>query len=144
MSRDTYQTKQKNRIFEYLKENEGRHIKVQDIYSELKKEGASIGMTTIYRYLDKLIEEGRIKKYLLDGNAAACYQFGKHEEESLHEYHLRCVKCGGLFHFQSEEIDSLSDNMKKKGLSLNLEDTVFSGECDSCNENHTTKLGEKR
>lgn len=136
MGRDTYRTKQKDRILNYLKENEGRHVRVQDIYDELKKSGIKIGISTIYRYLDKLIEEGTIKKYLLDGNAAACYQYGHQCDSDNHEYHLRCVKCGGLFHFQSEEIDSLSNNMRSKGLSVNLEDTVFSGECDTCSENH--------
>lgn len=144
MSRDAYRTRQKDIILHFLKENEGRHIKVQEIYDELKKTGSPIGISTIYRYLDKLIEEGRIKRYLLDGNAAACYQYGGQHEENSHEYHLRCVKCGGLFHFQSEEIDNLSNDMRSKGLSVNLADTVFSGKCDTCNENHKNDLGEKK
>lgn len=141
MSRERYRTKQKDIILNYLKENEGKHVKVQDIYNGLKNSGNGIGVSTIYRYLDRLIEEGEIKKYLLDGNAAACYQYGT-EDMSEQEYHLRCVKCGGLFHFQSEDIDHLSNEMKNKGMSVNLKDTVFSGECNTCNENYKKDIGE--
>lgn len=144
MSRERYQTKQKELIYEYLQTNKGKHIKVQDIINGLNEKGHSIGVSTVYRCLDDLVNKGLVQKYMLDGNAGACYQYG--ENANLHdaEYHLRCSNCGGLFHFHSEDISNLSKQMREKGINVNLENTVFSGECDTCKTKKDRKKEKKK
>ena len=58
MQREKYKTKQKEHILEIIK-NKNKEFTVKDIYQELNKE---IGMTTIYRLIDNLVEDGIINK----------------------------------------------------------------------------------
>ena len=46
-------TEQKEILIKYLKENSGKHLTINEIYSNLQKD---MGMTTIYRIINSLIE----------------------------------------------------------------------------------------
>ncbi len=132
MSRERYNTRQKQIILEYLIANSGKHIKALQIFEDLNKAGITIGISTIYRYLDKLVSSGEIKRYILNGNDGACYQYDSNQESLQSEYHLRCSKCGELFHFKCDRLSQISQDLNDEGISVNLSNTVFSGICKSC------------
>ena len=52
-----YHTRQKAMIYQYILDNRQRHITATDIASFLATEGTPVGIATIYRYLDKLVDE---------------------------------------------------------------------------------------
>ena len=54
----SYNTKQKDIILELIKKYH-HEFTVKDIYESIKE---SVGLTTIYRLVDKLVDEGRISK----------------------------------------------------------------------------------
>lgn len=70
-----YNTKQKESLVAFLIKNKDRHTNVREISSFLSNEGTPMGTATIYRQLDKLVEQGLVRKYILDGSAGACYQY---------------------------------------------------------------------
>lgn len=39
----------------------------------LKSQGNGVGKSTVYRYLEKLVEEGKVRKYFLEEGAGACF-----------------------------------------------------------------------
>lgn len=53
--REQYKTKQREAILQYLIQNKDKHINVDNIVEHLKKKGAAVGKTTVYRYLDVLV-----------------------------------------------------------------------------------------
>ena len=57
---ETYNTKQKERILNIIKEKH-QEFTIKDIYEVLKEE---VGLTTIYRLVDKLVSENKISKYI--------------------------------------------------------------------------------
>ena len=57
-----YNTKQKEKLLEYLIENKDKHVNVQTISAYMASEGISLGTATIYRRLDKLVEQGIVRK----------------------------------------------------------------------------------
>ena len=61
-----YKTKQGERIFELLIRNEERHLTAEEICGLLKTEGAAVGTATVYRNLEKLVSEGKVKRYRLE------------------------------------------------------------------------------
>jgi len=60
-----YQTNQSKIILEYLKSTRGSHLTVKDIIAYFQEKNEKIGMTTVYRYLDKFIDEGLLENIRL-------------------------------------------------------------------------------
>ncbi|MCR4657969.1 MAG: transcriptional repressor, partial [Lachnospiraceae bacterium] len=57
-SRSKYKTKQREILVEYLKSVAGEHITASDVCSYFKERGAAIGQSTVYRQLERLVDEG--------------------------------------------------------------------------------------
>lgn len=134
MARKNYQTKQKKAIMEFLMSTRGQHITVAQISEHLESIQNPVGTATIYRCLESLAAENLVKKYVLDGNAAACYQFegeGCCEEKGY--FHFRCALCGALFHFECPELVALHTHLvDSHRFNVDLLHTVFYGKCDRC------------
>ncbi len=56
--RNNYKTKQKDEILEIIKK-ENKPFTIKEIYARSK-----VGLTTVYRLVDKLVEENTINKYI--------------------------------------------------------------------------------
>ena len=86
-----YKTKQKENLIAFLIKNKDRHTNVQEISSYLAQEGSPVGTATIYRQLEKLVERGIVRKYVLDGKTGACFQYIG--DNSCHEhFHLKMIQ----------------------------------------------------
>ena len=72
MAKAQYKTKQMAELISYLKKEEGRHVTVSEISDYFTEKGISVGTTTIYRNLEKMVEEGIVAKYTVDGTSSAC------------------------------------------------------------------------
>ena len=66
-----YQTKQKAQILSYLRENRGRHLTAAELLHMLTENGTPIGAATVYRQLEKLENEGLVRRYALDDRGSA-------------------------------------------------------------------------
>ncbi|MBB2912123.1 Fur family ferric uptake transcriptional regulator [Streptosporangium becharense] len=72
-----------------LQQSEGFRS-AQDVYAEMRAEGAKIGLTTVYRALQALAETGRVDTLRTDDGESvyrAC-------ASGHHHHHLVCRKCG--------------------------------------------------
>lgn len=62
----------------------------QDIYAELRSRGENVGLTTVYRHLQVLTEQGALDT-IRDSSGETLYrQCGS----SSHHHHLTCRECG--------------------------------------------------
>ena len=89
MGKAQYKTKQMSEILNFLQQMEGTHVTVADICDYFKKKGIAVGMTTVYRQLDKMVSEGLVAKYVIDGSSSACFEYtgdSRHEckEQTYH------------------------------------------------------------
>ena len=66
-----YQTKQMKQILAYLQTIEGTHVTAADVCSYFKEQGINVGTTTVYRNLEKMVEQGLVAKYNVDGTSSA-------------------------------------------------------------------------
>ena len=73
MKKNNYNTKQKELLLDFLKNNDSKHVNVQEISSYLINSGNPMGTSTIYRQLERMVEQGTVRKYVLDGRADACH-----------------------------------------------------------------------
>ena len=94
MSKAPYKTKQMAELLTFLESVQGKHVTVNEICDYFKEKGISVGTTTVYRHLEKMVKEGVVAKYVVDGTSSACFEYmGSHEKENqMVCYHCKCEK----------------------------------------------------
>ncbi len=131
----SYVTKQRELLLAYLRTVPGKHVTVSDICDYFSPNDAAIGQTTIYRQLDKLVDEGLVNKYTFDGGSPACFEY---TAEDAHVgvgpcYHCKCVQCGKLIHLHCDDIQELQTHLlEHHGFRMSPVRTVFYGLCETC------------
>jgi len=126
-----YNTKQKEAVLACLKEHSEGHVHAADIAEHLAKAGSKVGLTTIYRQLDKLVEEGIVKKFVTEGSSA-CYQYVGDGHCGEH-FHLKCESCGKLIHLKCRTFDRLSAHiLEEHGFLSDPGRTTLYGICGDC------------
>lgn len=149
-----YNTRQHNEVLEYLKSVKGQHVTAAEVYEHLSavKECESgdaasgagsrkIGQATVYRQLERLVEEGFADKYIIDQNTPACFEYIDRDEcgEKLC-VHGKCLKCGRLFHLHCDELVDLREHLEKHhGFVPDFHHTVIYGLCEDCAESTAAK-----
>jgi Fur family ferric uptake transcriptional regulator len=127
-----YNTRQGKRIFDYMASLDGGHVTGSQIARHFENEEAVIGQTTIYRHLEKLVEGGKIRKYVLSGGSA-CYQYTRDEKKCREHFHLKCEQCGSLIHLDCTLLDKIQGHLlKDHKFQINTLKTVFYGSCEKC------------
>ena len=126
-----YETKQSKLVYEFLEKNPQKHFSAEEVYFAIKSNGDNIGRTTVYRQLDRLVEEHKARKFFSGDNNACCYQF---ESENCHNhYHLRCSCCGTLIHTECDFLDKLSQHIyNDHNFKIDGSKTVLYGICKHC------------
>ncbi len=124
--RNHYDTKQKDIIINCIKNHE--EFTINEIYEELK---GKVGLTTIYRKVDSLVEDNKVKKYIGKDNITY-YQYLCECDKDNHFY-LKCDKCGTLEHIDCDCINELSDHINKNHeFEINKQNIVINGVCKNC------------
>ena len=130
-----YKTRQMTELLTFLKSVQGNHVTVSDICDHFQSEGIAVGTTTIYRNLEKMVKEGLVAKYVVEGTRSACFEYiGTLEgcERSVC-YHCKCEKCGKLIHLHCEDVVKLEQHlMDSHGFRMDPCRTVFYGICEEC------------
>lgn len=129
----TYNTKQKQLILNCLMQNKDKHVTVDQIKEYLNKTNDRVGRTTIYRYLDKLVAQGIVRKYMIEGGKSACYQYMERMDVCQNHFHLKCVDCGQLIHLDCEYLDDINRHIKDHhNFNIDHSKTVLYGHCGKC------------
>lgn len=134
-TRGKYKSKNYEEVLSYLQTMPGKHFTVNDLHSHFLESGSSIGTTTIYRQLERMVDEGLVKKYTLEQNKSACFEYLDQEEtDNSHcAYHCICECCGSLIHLHCEEIEELQKHLfAQHHFRINSGRTVFYGLCENC------------
>jgi len=133
--RPKYKTKQRELLLEYFETVPETHVTAGDVCRYLKSHGAGIGQSTVYRQLESLVDEGIIKKYIIDANSPACFEYvapDSHVEGEIC-FHCKCEKCGKLIHLHCDELNEIQSHlMAEHNFKLDPLRTVFYGLCDQC------------
>jgi len=135
MPQGRYNTKQREELLSFMKSKIGEHITVNDICKYFASTDTKVGTTTIYRHLEKLVEEGKVKKYVLDNTTAACFEYIDTQKECNENgcTHLKCLKCGRLIHMHCEDLKATEEHiLKNHYFKLDMTRTVLYGLCQSC------------
>ena len=66
--------KQKTLLLEYFKENKHKHLTIDSILQDLSNSKKTISQATIYRLINTLVQEGLIRKIVVDDKKCSCYR----------------------------------------------------------------------
>ena len=130
-----YKTKQREILLQYLRTIPGVHVTAGDVCRHFKAEGETIGQSTVYRQLERLVDEGVLNKYVIDGTSPACFEYVEEESHEQAEicFHCKCEKCGRLIHLHCEELEEIQNHLQKDHrFTMDPLRTVFYGLCEAC------------
>ncbi|MBO4678400.1 MAG: transcriptional repressor [Lachnospiraceae bacterium] len=134
-AKSKYNTRQKEILIKYLQNSKSAHVSASDVCEYLKNQGESIGQSTVYRQLERLVDEGIVNKYSFDSTSPACFEYVGSESHAKAGtcFHCRCEKCGKLIHLHCEELEEIGGHLlKDHGFRLNTMRTVLYGVCEDC------------
>lgn len=136
MKKDSgYNTAQKEIILDFLIKNKEKHTTAQEIDAYLRSVGSPVGMATIYRQLDRLVESGTVRKFVIDGKTCACFQYIEDESQCREHFHLKCLDCGKLIHLSCERLMEINSHIAEEhGFVIDNSMTVFYGRCSECSD----------
>ncbi|NLO89624.1 MAG: transcriptional repressor [Clostridia bacterium] len=123
-------TPQREIIINILLDNLNKHLSAEEIYDIAKGINPDLGMTTIYRTLDLLVELGVLQK-LEFGDGRTRYEL--QDEDMHHHHHLICLKCGKVEEFEMDLLEALEQKiLEKKGFEVMDHKLKFYGTCSEC------------
>jgi Fur family ferric uptake transcriptional regulator len=120
------ETKQKRVILEEI-EKSTNHPTARDIYNSVRQQLPRISLGTVYRNMDLLVREGKIKRLDSGGREA-------HFDADLSEHHhVTCVSCGRIDDLAtSQELKVISETFEQKGWVIHERRVEFLGVCPVC------------
>ena len=105
-------------------------LTAQEIFDELRREGRSVGIASVYRVLDLLTDKGLLQRLDL-GAGVARYEPALSGGE--HHHHLVCDDCGRVEAFADDELErALHEVERRTGYSVAGHDVVLRGACREC------------
>lgn len=132
-------TKPREAIMQVL-EKSTNHPCAEDIYLAVHKFYPNIGLTTVYRNLEFLVNLGVVSKFNF-GDSTAKYELSEEYNKVGHHHHLVCNECSAIIDysdFQDEELEYIK--IAEKGISKRHNFKItnhiiqFSGVCKKCLE----------
>lgn len=132
---NTYNTKQKQIILSYLESNFTNQYTCEALSNILREAGTPVGKTTVYRYLEKLTENGRVRKITGGNSKSALYQYINEEMNCHSHMHLKCLKCGDFIHLGCDFMHGVNEHLSKHHrFTVDNSKTVLYGLCEKCTE----------
>ena len=128
-----YRTRAQEELLAYLKATPGVHHTAAELKEHFEDDGTPIGTATIYRQLERFVNEGQVQKYFIGTGESACYAFVDSPSACSSHFHCKCEQCGRLIHLDCEELREIQTHLlEHHGFRWNAGKTVFYGLCDQC------------
>ncbi|MGN6609272.1 MAG: Fur family transcriptional regulator [Jatrophihabitans sp.] len=104
----------------------------QDVYAALRSDGDTVGLSTVYRHLQNLVDEGVVDViHTPDGEAT--YRFCGGADTRRHHHHLVCRDCGRTEEIAGPAIERWADAVAQQHGYVDVDHTVeLFGRCPSC------------
>ena len=107
-------------------------LTAQALYDELRGRGDSVGLTTVYRHLRRLAEDGALDVVTRPDGELAYRRCGPASsgEPDEHHHHLVCRICGFSVEIEGPEVESWAHRVASDAGFTNVSHTLeIFGEC---------------
>lgn len=108
----------------------GRHLTPAEVYEKARARYPRIGLTTVYRTLDLLVELGYVQRVHLEQGCHSYASIGQ-----PHGHHLVCSSCGRVVEFEDCDLDPLIEALQRKtGYKVDVHVLELMGRCPACQD----------
>ncbi len=110
------------------------HPTAAELLERIRQTYPSISMGTVYRNVNLLIEEGKVRRLAMPDSP------DRYDLELHQHYHMTCAQCGQLFNIESPYLQELDRSIEQStGFSIQSHTIFFQGICPHCREKNETK-----
>ncbi|HOA78892.1 MAG: transcriptional repressor [Bacilli bacterium] len=107
------------------------HPTAEEIYRAVRADFPRVSMGTVYRNLNRLAGEGKIKKIEIP-NAA-----DRFDHQTHFHHHLKCEECGGVYDVEMKTGDSVLESViNRDDFVIKSYQIIFYGACQKCHKKH--------
>lgn len=126
-------TSQRLMVLNILSAHGDEHLPVEEIYDLAKEESPEIGLATIYRTVQVLLELHVIEKVTFDDGFAR-YELNGEETGSGHRHHHAiCTQCGKVYSLETDLLDTLEKQVfESLGFEVTDHEVKLYGLCSAC------------
>ena len=101
----------------------------QQIHAELRRRGERVGLTTVYRHLQVLSEDGQLDT-IRDASGETLYRRCRSE---AHHHHLVCRRCGTSVEVEGRAVEQWAEKVAAEAGFTAMDHTVeLFGLCSRC------------
>ena len=112
-----------------------KHLTPEEILLELKKDGISMGLATIYRTLSLLEKEGMVNTISF-GQEGKKYELDRGE----HHDHMICIECGKIIEFFDPQMEAIQERIaQKNGFKILSHQMNLYGLCPDCQKSYSPR-----
>lgn len=130
-----YKTKQREAILNFVKQQKDHYVTVLQVADYLEVNQIKVGLTTIYRTMDKLVEESVLARVSIEGMNGTCYRYLPQSVTSVF-FSMKCEECGKVVNIQCLELEKLYEHLLAEHcVEINPGKTMFYGICNQCEQN---------
>lgn len=121
-------TRQRGAIAAAL-EGQAAFLTAQELFELLKSRSAKVGLATIYRNLQAMVERGELD-VIRRADGEAMYRRCNRDE---HHHHLVCKGCGRSIEIDNPELESWAAKIARRhGFTSVTHDLELFGLCEAC------------
>ena len=126
-------TSQRLMVLNIMSAHGDEHLTVEEIYDLAKEESPEIGLATIYRTVQVLLELHVIEKVTFDDGFAR-YELNGEETGSGHRHHHAiCTQCGKVYSLETDLLDTLEKQVfESLGFEVTDHEVKLYGLCSAC------------
>ena len=121
-------------MLETLGRHPGEHLTAEEIYNLVKTEHPEIGLATVYRTIQVLMELHLIDRVNFDDGVER-YELAhaKGSAGAHHHHHLICLGCGKVLEFEEDMLEELELKIvEKTGFKVTDHEVKLYGYCKEC------------
>ena len=127
----SYDTKAKSALSQYLRAHADRQFTADELARTMEQ---SAGKSTVYRLLNRLCEEGEIRRLPREGQRGAYYQ-AIPDDKCLGHLHMKCTECTRLVHLNEAQSRRIYAIALENGFTVDTKLTMIYGKCEKCRQN---------
>lgn len=126
-----YTTRQSQAVLRVLERRGECPVDARSLADDLRAEGISVGLATVYRQLDRLAEAGLVHR--VSTETGALYQYCPRQAAGEVCFLLRCGRCGRMEHLDCPQLRALYQHIAAEhGFQVDPRRTILTGLCGRC------------
>lgn len=128
-------TNQRVGVLEVLSGEEDCHLTAEEIYESVREKYPDLGLATVYRTIQLLLDLKIIDRINLDDGSAR-YGMGRNDAKTKHHHHhLICLSCSKVFSFDGDLLETLEEFIQETdGFQVVDHEVKLYGYCKECQQ----------